>query len=384
MKRSTGQKIVLAMIVRNESENIQRCLDSVIGTVDFIAITDTGSTDSTVQKIHDWSGLHPDILVKVNTLPFVNFEETRNANLQEAREQFGDQADYIMLLDADMCLQVQDKPFDKSALDQPVYNIKQCNSDLSYYNTRLIRLKDDTFKYKGVTHEYLDVGDNEVSCLISLVILDKNDGGCKQDKFIRDKHLLETALVDDNLSIHMRQRYTFYLAQTLMDSRKDDEALIMYQRRIDLGGWKEEVYISHLRRADILHRTGKRKEAFQEGWLATIVISKRAEAYYYILAFLNQQTLYNVAATLGALVVDVAKQQLLSETQQHLFQNDVILKYFVPIEYSIALYYTGQQTTFEDVTTRLIQQVKYEKQAASPLLKNVVNTLNTNRHFFTS
>lgn len=41
--------ISLTMIVRNEEENLARCLDSVTGEVDEIVIVDTGSTDKTVE-----------------------------------------------------------------------------------------------------------------------------------------------------------------------------------------------------------------------------------------------------------------------------------------------------------------------------------------------
>lgn len=39
------------MIVKNESNVLRRCLDPLIGIVDYVAISDTGSTDSTVDTI---------------------------------------------------------------------------------------------------------------------------------------------------------------------------------------------------------------------------------------------------------------------------------------------------------------------------------------------
>lgn len=44
-------RICLNMIVKNESNVLRRCLDPLIGIVDYVAISDTGSTDSTVETI---------------------------------------------------------------------------------------------------------------------------------------------------------------------------------------------------------------------------------------------------------------------------------------------------------------------------------------------
>ena len=44
-------KISACMIVKNEEGNISRCLQSLVGNVDEIAIIDTGSTDGTVDQI---------------------------------------------------------------------------------------------------------------------------------------------------------------------------------------------------------------------------------------------------------------------------------------------------------------------------------------------
>ena len=43
--------ITLVMIVKNESETITRCFDSVKDHIDYWVICDTGSTDGTQKKI---------------------------------------------------------------------------------------------------------------------------------------------------------------------------------------------------------------------------------------------------------------------------------------------------------------------------------------------
>ncbi|MFN7567187.1 MAG: glycosyltransferase, partial [Microcystis sp.] len=41
-------KLSLCMIVKNEAENLRRCLDSVKEVVDEMIVMDTGSTDDTI------------------------------------------------------------------------------------------------------------------------------------------------------------------------------------------------------------------------------------------------------------------------------------------------------------------------------------------------
>jgi glycosyltransferase involved in cell wall biosynthesis len=53
-------KICLAMIVKNEEQDIQRCLDSVKDHIDYWVISDTGSEDNTkqlIQEIMDGHGI---------------------------------------------------------------------------------------------------------------------------------------------------------------------------------------------------------------------------------------------------------------------------------------------------------------------------------------
>lgn len=96
--------IALCMIVKNEAHNVSRILQSVKGCFDQIHITDTGSTDSTIQfleKINEqikagsrvWEGL-PEI--QIHNFEWVNdFAAARNYSFSFAT------TDYACWLDAD-------------------------------------------------------------------------------------------------------------------------------------------------------------------------------------------------------------------------------------------------------------------------------------------
>ena len=77
--------------------------------------------------------------------------------------------------------------------------------------------------------------------LETLKIDDRNDGGCKADKFERDIRLLSQGVVDEPDNV----RYKFYLARSYEDCGRIEEALEWYQKRIDAKGWWEEVWYSH-------------------------------------------------------------------------------------------------------------------------------------------
>ncbi len=84
--------ISLCMIVKDEAENLPRCLESVRGIVDEIIVVDTGSTDET-PKIAERYG------AKVVRFEWTgSFSDARNESLKHAR------GEWILWLDADEAL----------------------------------------------------------------------------------------------------------------------------------------------------------------------------------------------------------------------------------------------------------------------------------------
>jgi len=82
-------RISLCMIVKDEAQNIRRCLESVTGAVDEIIVVDTGSTDESCQIAGEYGAL-------VHLFPWnENFSDARNASLELAT------GDWVLFLDAD-------------------------------------------------------------------------------------------------------------------------------------------------------------------------------------------------------------------------------------------------------------------------------------------
>ena len=234
--------ICLNMIVKNEEKIIERALDSVACLIDTYCICDTGSTDSTVNIIQYFFEKR-NIPGKIVHKEFVNFGENRTFALKQAKEM----ADYLLFIDADMVLRGTDT-FDKSTLTADVYRIKQGTNEFYYYNTRIVSTNID-FSYYGVTHEYINIdkspeGNEPTSIqLDTLTIEDIGDGGSKENKFERDIQLLEKGIMDEPTNA----RYHFYLAGSYRDTGKHKKAVEAYMKRIQMGGWDEEIFYSTYR-----------------------------------------------------------------------------------------------------------------------------------------
>jgi len=241
--------LCLNMIVKNESKVITRMLESVAPYLDSYCICDTGSTDDTMDLIRDFFQARqiPGVIVQE---PFRDFGYNRTWALQEAAKMSPAVSDYVLLLDADMVL--WRRP-DLSVADikarlvrHSVFQLSQGSDTFQYKNVRIVKNRLG-ITYWGVTHEYVkmpqeleshphgEFGPDE------LFIRDIGDGGSKGDKFERDIRLLKQGLEDHPNN----DRYTFYLANSYRDHGDKELAIETYQKRIDLGGWIEEVWQSY-------------------------------------------------------------------------------------------------------------------------------------------
>ena len=236
---ASAPRLCLNMIVRNEEAILARALGSVADHISYWVVCDTGSTDRTRELV---SGFFAErgIPGELHSFDFQDFGTARNRALDHARASPG-QFDYLLLMDADMELQVEDPGF-RRALAAPAYQVKQ-RSSITYWNTRLLR-RDVPSRYRGVTHEYLELA-GQADSLGAIWFDDRSDGANRPGKFERDIRLLEEGLKrePDN------SRYVFYLAQSYRDAGRLDDAVKAYARRFEMGGWEEERWYAHLQEA---------------------------------------------------------------------------------------------------------------------------------------
>jgi glycosyltransferase involved in cell wall biosynthesis len=210
-----SQTFALNMIVRNEMANLERCLTSVVDHISCWIIIDTGSTDGTQDYIKSFFDKHK-IPGELHEVPFVNFEQARNAALTRAYAS-PLAYDYLLLIDADMQLLVDD---DFPDLDPAVaaFHITQRDGTLVYQNTRIVK-RNPPSRYRGVTHEYLEtIG--PVQQLDGVSMWDYASGANRVYKCERDIALLEAAIQDEPDNA----RYWFYLAGAYRDSGQTEKA----------------------------------------------------------------------------------------------------------------------------------------------------------------
>ena len=323
--------LCLNMIVKNESKIIKRLFDSVISIIDSYCICDTGSTDNTIQIIEDYFK-EKGISGKIVQEPFQNFCHNRNFALQSCIGL----SDYVILLDADMILEITN--FDKSILNSAQsFNILQGNNSFYYQNLRIVR-NNGLYKYVGVTHEYIDIPKN--STIINLnkpdiFINDVGDGGAKSDKFERDIRLLTDGIKDEPNN----HRYYFYLANSYHDLGKYEEAIPFYIKRIEFGGWQEEVWYSYYRLGLCYKNLNKFANALYYWLEGYDFYPNRLEALYEIIKYYREKSKHKLCYKFYNLANEILEQNFNKDA--YLFLHNNVYTYQIYYEYTIFAAYCG-------------------------------------------
>lgn len=211
-------RLSLCMIVRDEIDCLQRCIDSVKDVVDEIVIVDTGSTDGTLDLAKKYAS-------KLAQIVWIDdFSYARNISVDMAT------GDWILVLDADEYLRKESCSDLLQSIKMPnmlAYNLAVRNHhERDYFEIffilRLFR-RMPTVQYTGKVHEQVTPPLLEImkanpkwrSTTLNNVIIE-HDGYIEkrtknQNKKSRNIQLLTKALEDDPSDIYRR----FKLAQTL-------------------------------------------------------------------------------------------------------------------------------------------------------------------------
>jgi len=321
-------KFVLILMIRNESGILERCLKAVENVVDAYCILDTGSTDNTCDIATKFLETHEGCLT---VEPWKDFGYNRSVSFTRAHAYLKDNGwdlrdTYGLLLDADMVF--VPGALKQQTLGETGYTMVQCAGSLEYPNTRLVRM-DFPWRCVGVTHEYW-AGETKPLPKNVCYIDDRNDGGCKSDKFIRDAVLLERGLKEEPTN----GRYMFYLAQTYNCLRRWKESAEMYKKRIQTGGWEEELWYSH-------YMIGKCYLELNdipkfEMWMQRAIARRptRAEPYYILAKYFREHSQHYKAYqyVLDGKKVPPSSDSLFIETDVYKFMFDYeasILEFYV-------------------------------------------------------
>ena len=373
--------LCLNMIVKNESKIITRLFDSVVSTIDCYCICDTGSTDNTVEIITEYFS-KKNIPGKVVSEPFKNFCHNRTYAMRSCVGM----SDYILLMDADMVLEAN--CFNKQELlNGDSFSILQGNESFYYQNMRIVK-NNGLYKYIGVTHEYIDTPPGNKAISLGkhvLFIRDFGDGGSKQDKFERDIRLLLDGIKEEPNNV----RYYFYLANSYHDSGRFGEAINVYKKRIEMGGWVEEVWYSLYRIGRCFKNMGKMTEAIQYWLEGYNLYPDRLEGLYEILHHYRCESKH----TLGNMIYNEARKILDAKKNRdkYLFLHNDVYTSKIYFEYTIIASYVGvKKVNFEIVevlnnsnndgeVTNMLRNMKFYKDVLTPIkIFNLDNTITSN------
>ncbi len=330
----TSIKLCLNMIVKNESKVMRRMLQSVLPIIDTYCICDTGSTDDTIEIIKGFFDEN-NINGKIISEPFQNFGYNRTFALDACNNT---DADYVLLMDADMTLNLNEN-FDKLIFQEQlkkndIHYIFQGSHSFYYKNVRIVKNKSG-FKYWGVTHEYVVFPEN-TKCGIfdakDIFIIDIGDGGSKTNKFMRDVQLLTKGLEEnpDN------DRYTFYLANSYRDLGETDKAIEFYKKRIKIGGWVEEIWFSYYSIGNCYMEKGEPEKSIYNWLKAFDVFPNRIENLYKIINHYRNTGNNIIAYSFYKIANEQMKK---NQKLDFLFLEKDIYNYKLDYELSIIGYY---------------------------------------------
>ena len=351
--------LCLNMIVKNETKIILRLLESVLPIIDCYCICDTGSSDDTIEKV-EYYLQSKNIPGKIISESFKDFAHNRNFALKACLGM----SDYVILLDADMVLKINN--FNKENLRHfDSYNILQGNDDFYYQNLRIVK-NNGLYNYVGVTHEYINTPSNNRNKLLDkneLFISDIGDGGAKHDKFERDINLLTKAIENDPNN----DRYHFYLANTYHDSCQFDKAIEIYEKRIKIGGWDQEVWYSYYRIGNCYRHMGRMNDAICNWLICLDIIPERIENLYEIMLHFRNMSKHKLANHFYKTAKEIIKKN--HNRDSYLFLHNDIYRFKLDYEFTLTAAYIG----VNDISEQIVNILNYSND--ENLTQNLLNNM---------
>jgi len=349
--------VCLNMIVKNETQIIERCLASLRSHIDFWVIVDTGSTDGTQELIRR---LLKDIPGELHARPWKDFAHNRTEAIRLAEAK----ADYLLFCDADMTLLVHE-PNWKNALVADCYLVNQrYDNGFQYANVRLVNARltgERGWRYWGSTHEYCSsvaIDHRAEPVLIDTIeFLDYGDGSSRPEKYARDSALLERDLAElkrlENILAyeperteiqsqarelrHLEPRNTFYLAQTYREMGRLGDCLKLYERRVAHGGWFEEVWYSLFQIARVSEQLGLPDTTVLERYLRAYEYRpQRNESLVNLARYYREQNRHALAHLFARRAVDIRKP-----AEDRLFIDGPCYDWLNRDEYAVSAFWIG-------------------------------------------
>lgn len=279
--------IRLALLARDEAERLPQLAEQLGDRIQSVVLlVDDRTTDDTIDVAEALWG-HLDGHVYPHK--FKDFGTARNRLLELARPG----ADYLLLLDPDSPL-IGTWP---DELDAPAYECEWFYNGLVWPRTILLRT-DTPAAYEGAVHEVIIV-QADIHPAPDCHVEARVTAGPERLEWIESMLRRDAAV---------NPRSAFYLAQTLRDLDRLDEAFGWYMRRAAMGhGWIEETYCAVLEAGRLLNVYDYDLAA--ELWRRCIGLRPRAEAPFQLAAQANHRGLHSEALSWASLGLRMGASQ---------------------------------------------------------------------------
>lgn len=263
-------ELSLCMIVKNEAERLDACLDSAGSAVDEIIILDTGSTDRTKEIARRYTPHVYDYAWKDD------FADARNVSFSYATKPF------ILWLDAD---DVLDPPQReklialKARLDDSVdavmlpyhYAFDESGAPTLVFERERIVRKAAGFAFSGRVHEAMAVSGHVLH--EDIIIRHTGEHGKSSNK--RNLAIYEAWIKSGEA---MSARDWYYYARELKNAGETGRAMEAFDRFLSMDGWMENRIDAYILRGECLRMQGREEAAKTSYFCAMLGGAPRAEA----------------------------------------------------------------------------------------------------------
>tara|TARA_Y100000114_G_scaffold20600_1_gene16562 strand:- start:225 stop:1460 length:1236 start_codon:yes stop_codon:yes gene_type:complete len=364
------------MIVKDEEHIITECLESIYKHIDRYDITDTGSTDSTKEKIREFFE-KKGIPGEVHEMEWLGFGKSRTQSLENAAKSG---MDYAWVIDADDRLEGNFKYPKEMTADSYALNIKR--GEFNWWRNQIFKLSSG-WRYCGVLHEYAeckgkaDKGEQPLTLrLKGDYNIDARTMGARTQEFGEDQAAKYTkdaeTLIDclenaenpnyepDNL------RYMFYVAQSYFDAQNYEKAMEWYEKRATKGGWDEEVWYCVYRVAICKCLLNKPWEQAQDHFLqAWNLRPHRAEPLYQLSRIHRQNNNPRIAYLFAKQAASIPFPE-----GDILFLAHDIYDWMCLDELAATAYYANDMMNGLEASNRLLEEKKFPKEHEERIVGN--------------
>jgi glycosyltransferase involved in cell wall biosynthesis len=251
-------KVCLVIIAKNESHVIGRAIESAKNFVDYVCVSDTGSTPDEFNGMMDAIEAAWGKPYALDIFEWKNFAHNRTQALRFAEDTYPD-ADYLFMMDADDYIRQLTYINDLTWQEPPPgFRVNVVSDNIEYPRVQIFKAGMG-WHFRGVVHEYPEcAGVTTELPFYPLTVCSTREGDRNRDpeKYLKDAHLLMTALNKndaDDVDQDLVPRYTFYLAQSFEAAGDLKRAANWYTERVRIKdkGYTEEAYVSMIRLARI-------------------------------------------------------------------------------------------------------------------------------------